>query len=132
MSDSVVNRMVADFPGAHLDDLVLEVGTRRLAAVNRAGLRHQLEWLLQSGLSEAEIRRALAEGAGGHPDDPDWTVPSVRAGRVDALPRKEPAAPQNHRNAAPLGNSGRRRHADPPPAASSRNDPAAILARYRT
>lgn len=128
MSDSVVNRMVADFPGAHLDELVLEVGTRRLAAVNRAGLRHQLEWLLQSGLNEAEIRRALAEGAGGHPDDPDWTVPSVRAGRVDALPGKRAASLQNQRNATPPP----RRHADPPPERGPLQDPAAILARYRT
>lgn len=81
------------------------------------------------------------------PGDPDWTVPSVLRGKVDALPRKRPEAPtpqadrrttvpngnQKQRpHATPNGAAANRRHADPPPERGSRNDPAATLARYRT
>ena len=81
------------------------------------------------------------------PEDPDWTVPSVLKGKVDALPGKRPEAPTpqpNRRNTVPNGNRtqrphaaphgvpAQRRHADPPPERGSLHDPAAILARYRT
>ena len=69
MSEAFIRKMLAAYPGADLDDLVLDVATRRIAEVNQAGLGRQIEWLLQLGLNEAKISRVLAATSDGRREE---------------------------------------------------------------
>ena len=69
MSEAFIRKMLAAYPGADLDDLVLDVATRRIAEVNQAGLGRQIEWLLQLGLDEAKISRVLAATSDGRREE---------------------------------------------------------------